>query len=259
MGELNGPGALNPQTPCILALDTSTPRGKCALLSCAEGAGEAGEASLPEDIRISRTLLPQVEELLEAHGVPARMIRAVGVSVGPGTFTGLRVGLSFAQGLALGLGRPLYGFSSLEAMAMDALLRGMREGEGPPDYILPYRNAGRGALFTALFQVSAHPDSSPPRPLARVRADALAERGALRPPADGRTLAAGRREEWPGGLGASASGEALAHHEVDSSAASVAWLARAAAEAGAPPAAAGVALNYCRKPQAQTKWADPQG
>ncbi len=253
---MGGPGVLNPRTPCILALDTSTPRGKCAVLSFA---GEAGEASAPEDIRISRTLLPQVEELLDANNIPANMIRAVGVSVGPGTFTGLRVGLSFAKGLALGLGCPLYGFSSLETMAMDALLRRMRARRVLPDYILPYRDAGHGELFTALFQVSANPESSLSHTLLRVRADAVTERGALRPPADGHTLAAGRRKERPETLGTGASGEAVAHHEVDSSAVAAAWLARAAIESRTPPPGADVSLNYCRKPQAQTKWADPQG
>lgn len=247
---------MKPQPSYILALDTSTPRGKCAAL---DAAGEAEEALLTEEIRISRTLLPRVEALLRSKNIRKKMIRAIGVSIGPGTFTGLRVGLSCAKGLALGLERPLYGFSSLEVMAAGALLQETKAKRSLPDYVLPYRDARRGDLFTALFRVSGKPES-PGAPLfSRVRADEAIERGALRLPKDGSTLLAGREEELPGGFDPDASGEGARRLEMDCSAAAVAWLTRRAVETRTSPPGANLALNYCRKPQAQTRWADPGG
>ena len=146
-----------PQAFYVLAFDTSTPKGKCSALCPNEA---EGEVLLSEDIRISKTLLPQVEQLLISRNIDTNMIQAIGVSIGPGTFTGLRVGLSCAKGLSLGLGCPLYGFSSLEIMAMDALLNEIRTGRCLPDYILPYRDARYGELFTALFEVSGNPELS---------------------------------------------------------------------------------------------------
>ena len=126
----------------ILAFDTSTSNGRCSLLCSTDTAGE--EALLSEEIRISKTLLPHVDQLLDSRNVHPGMIQAIGVSIGPGTFTGLRVGLSCAKGLSLGLGCPLYGFSSLEIMATAVVLHEIRMGRRLPDYILPYRDARYG-------------------------------------------------------------------------------------------------------------------
>ncbi|MCY4383460.1 MAG: tRNA (adenosine(37)-N6)-threonylcarbamoyltransferase complex dimerization subunit type 1 TsaB [Nitrospinae bacterium] len=241
----------------ILALDTSTPRGRCSLL-CSTGSTEE-EALLSGEVRISRTLLPHVEQLLNSRNIPADMIQAVGVSIGPGTFTGLRVGLSCAKGLSLGWGCPLYGFSSLEIMAMAALLNEMRTGRNLPDYILPYRDARYGELFTALFQVSGNPESSRGNPLSRVREDEIIAPVEFRLPEDGDTLLAGQKEELPESLAIGASQGALRHHDIDSSAVATAWLTHKALESRTPPHSANISLNYCRKSQAQTKWADPKG
>jgi len=62
-------------------------------------------------------LLPLIAELLLEAGWARGSLERIGVSVGPGSFTGLRVGIACAQGLSLGLGVPLVGVSSLRAMA----------------------------------------------------------------------------------------------------------------------------------------------
>ena len=62
-------------------------------------------------------LLPLIAELLNEAGWQRRSLERLGVSVGPGSFTGLRVGIACAQGLSLGLGVPLVGVTSLAAMA----------------------------------------------------------------------------------------------------------------------------------------------
>ena len=245
------------ETGYILAFDTSTPNGRCSLLRPAEAAGE--EAFLPGEVRISRTLLPRVEQILGARNARAETIRAIGVSIGPGTFTGLRVGLSCAKGLALGWGRPLYGFSSLEIMATAALKNELRAGRNPPDYVLPYRDARYGEFFTALFRVAASAESPWGFALTRVREDETVAPDAFRLPEDGDTLLAGRKEELPGGLSSPASPKPGGHQEVECSAAAAAWLTCNALRNPAQAPGGDVSLNYCRKSQAQTKWAAPEG
>jgi tRNA threonylcarbamoyladenosine biosynthesis protein TsaB len=61
-------------------------------------------------------LLPAVEQLLAATGVSRSQIDRLAVGVGPGSFTGIRVGVALAQGISLGLGRPVVGVGSLRAM-----------------------------------------------------------------------------------------------------------------------------------------------
>ena len=73
-------------------------------------------------------LLPLIAELLNEAGWTRTSLERIGVSVGPGSFTGLRVGIACAQGLSLGLGVPLVGVTSLRAMsrAVPAALPGIR-------------------------------------------------------------------------------------------------------------------------------------
>ena len=245
-----------PKTPYILAFDTSISKGKCSVL-CSTGAAE--EVLLSEESRISRTLLPQVEQLLDSRNIAANMIQAIGVSIGPGTFTGLRVGLSCAKGLSLGLGCPLYGFSSLETMAMATLLREMQTSQSLPDYILPYRNARYGELFTALFQVTKSPESPRGSTLLRVREDEITTQEELRPPEDGHTLLTGIKAELPETFAIGVSKGSIAHNHIDSSAVATAWLTHAALQNQTPLYSDNISLNYCRKSQAQSKWPDTQG
>lgn len=74
--------------------------------------GVAGWAS---DRRQGHEILPRLLDLLAEHGRELSQVSGVAVGVGPGSFTGLRVGMSLAKGLALGLGRPLVGVPSLAA------------------------------------------------------------------------------------------------------------------------------------------------
>ena len=241
----------------ILAFDTSTPNGRCSFLGSTGTTEE--ETLLSGDVRISKTLLPQVEQLLSSRNLRADMIQAIGVSIGPGTFTGLRVGLSCAKGLSLGWGCPLYGFSSLEIMAMAALLNEIRDGRSLPDYILPYRDARYGELFTALFQVSANPQSSTGNALSRLWEDRIIAPEEISFPKDGDTLLAGRKEELLVSFALETSPRSNRHQEIDSSAIATAWLTHRALESRTPTYSANISLNYCRKSQAQTKWSDPQG
>jgi tRNA threonylcarbamoyladenosine biosynthesis protein TsaB len=98
----------------LLALDTATDQGSLAL---AEDGRLLGEYSLQSAGTYLQHLLPGLEALLQAAGRDAQDIGAIAVSQGPGNFTGLRIGLATAQGLALALGCPLVAVSTLEVLA----------------------------------------------------------------------------------------------------------------------------------------------
>lgn len=126
----------------ILALETSSRRGSVALLedqrlvACLEHEQPNSHAE---------RLLPMVEQLLTEAGWPKSSIDRLGVGVGPGSFTGLRVGIALAEGLSVGLDRPLCGVGSLWAMAFGALA----ERPGPCCALL---DARRDELFVAVYQ-----------------------------------------------------------------------------------------------------------
>ncbi len=98
----------------LLALDTATDQGSLAL---DEDGRLLGEYSLKSAGTYLQHLLPGLEALLRAAGRDPQDIGAIAVSQGPGNFTGLRIGLATAKGLALALSCPLVGVSTLEVLA----------------------------------------------------------------------------------------------------------------------------------------------
>jgi tRNA threonylcarbamoyladenosine biosynthesis protein TsaB len=98
----------------VLAIETSISLASVALV---EGGRLVLSRSHPRPKQSAERLLPMIAELLAEAGWQRRDLERLGVSVGPGSFTGLRVGIACAQGLALGLGIPLLGVTSLRAMA----------------------------------------------------------------------------------------------------------------------------------------------
>jgi tRNA threonylcarbamoyladenosine biosynthesis protein TsaB len=98
----------------ILAVDTATERGSVALLSGTEVVGEV--RFRPRESH-SVSLLAAVSFLLDGEGVRPAELDGFAVTLGPGSFTGLRVGISTVQGLALGAGRPSVGFCTLDVLA----------------------------------------------------------------------------------------------------------------------------------------------
>jgi tRNA threonylcarbamoyladenosine biosynthesis protein TsaB len=105
--------------PVLLAIDTATTRIVVAL-GRPDGT-LVGEATWPAGYRHGETLLPAIEQLLADHRVPRGRLAGVLVGTGPGAFTGLRVGLATAKGIAHGLGLPIVGISTAEALlAADA-------------------------------------------------------------------------------------------------------------------------------------------
>ncbi|MCX6091793.1 MAG: tRNA (adenosine(37)-N6)-threonylcarbamoyltransferase complex dimerization subunit type 1 TsaB [Candidatus Bipolaricaulota bacterium] len=80
----------------VLGLDTSESPGSVALL---EGTSLAVERALPEPLRHAECLLPTIEALLESSGRTREELRRICVNLGPGSFTGLRIGLATAKGM----------------------------------------------------------------------------------------------------------------------------------------------------------------
>jgi tRNA threonylcarbamoyladenosine biosynthesis protein TsaB len=119
------------------------------------------EGSLVSDVawRCERNhtveLLPRIEQLMDETGIGKADLSAVFVSIGPGAYTGLRVGVSIAQGLARALQIPAIGVSRLE---LDAYPH--REFDGP---IVAVHRAGRGELAWASYQAGPWREVSPPR------------------------------------------------------------------------------------------------
>jgi tRNA threonylcarbamoyladenosine biosynthesis protein TsaB len=102
----------------ILAINTSTTQFSLALLRVT---GEVlAEYLISPGEKNFKTFMPAVYSILEACGRDINELKAVAVAGGPGSFTGLRVGLSMAKGVAQGLDIPIIGVSSLEAMANQA-------------------------------------------------------------------------------------------------------------------------------------------
>jgi tRNA threonylcarbamoyladenosine biosynthesis protein TsaB len=108
----------------LLALDTSTPLVSVALYAD-DRVVDAATSEQP--MQHGERLAPMVAEALARVGADRIDVTAVAVGVGPGPFTGLRVGVVTARTLALALGIPAYGVSSLDVLAARAVDEGVRE------------------------------------------------------------------------------------------------------------------------------------
>jgi tRNA threonylcarbamoyladenosine biosynthesis protein TsaB len=150
----------------VLALDTTTSAGSCALLRDDRLVREqASDQSRPQASRLPGELAAMLER--ERVALPEVDILAVGI--GPGSFTGLRVGIATMQGLAMALNRPLFGISAFDALASIACGGSgtLRTPDPPhirtraqPDlphvrtagtYVATWVDAWRGEVYAAVF------------------------------------------------------------------------------------------------------------
>jgi tRNA threonylcarbamoyladenosine biosynthesis protein TsaB len=172
----------------LLAFDTATPHVTVALH---DGERVVAEFTSSEEMRHGEMLAPGIADVLSQAGATSRDVTAVAVGVGPGPFTGLRVGLVTARTMALALGIPVYGVCTLDVLAAEAMDAGhdefkiatdarrkevylasyaSRHRVGGPDVVKPADAAtdalviGRGALlYPEAFPNSAgpeHPDAA---------------------------------------------------------------------------------------------------
>ncbi len=98
----------------LLALDTATKQASVALY---DERGVRAETNWCSANNQSVELMPRVIEMMAQQGAPPAALRGVVVAIGPGSFTGLRIGLSVAKGLAVGRGLALFGIPTLDVLA----------------------------------------------------------------------------------------------------------------------------------------------
>ena len=222
----------------ILAFETSA---KAASVALTENGKLLGESYQNTGLTHSQTLMVMAEDALKQCGKSAADVDAVAVAEGPGSFTGVRIGVAAAKGFAWGKEIPCYGISTLEAMA---------ESLGAFDgYVCPCMDARRSQVYNALF---------------------LAEMGKLTRVAEDRAIAlADLKEELKNvekpvflvGDGANLCYNTLKEdvpnlvlppeHRIHQRAVGVAILAQRMADAGIAPSGGELTPNYLRLSQAE--------
>ena len=125
----------------ILAFETSAKAASVALLEKGKLLGESYQNT---GLTHSQTLLQMAEDLLKTCGKTPADVTAVAVAAGPGSFTGIRIGVAAAKGFAWGGELPCVGVSTLEAMA-----RNLGAWQG---YVVPTMDARRSQTYTAVFR-----------------------------------------------------------------------------------------------------------
>lgn len=115
------------------------------------------EESTP--MRHAEALAPMVKKTLDEMRKRDKTLTAVAVSIGPGSYTGLRIGLSEAKGIAYGYGVPLIGVSTLEAMAVKVMFsRWDLQGD---ELLVPMMDARRMEVYTAVYDAALNPIMAP--------------------------------------------------------------------------------------------------
>ncbi len=146
----------------ILALESSA---KAASVALSKDGSLLAQSYQLSGLTHSRTLLPMAEDLLKNADLKISDVDCVAVAHGPGSFTGVRIGVSAAKGLCWGADKPAVGVSTLEAMAWN----GEYAGEGP--IICCAMDARRNQVYNALFTF----ENGAPMRLCKDRAISLAE------------------------------------------------------------------------------------
>ena len=125
----------------ILAFETTAKAGSVALL---DGNKLLGESYQNTGLTHSQTIMTMARDLITACGYTPQDVGAVAVAAGPGSFTGVRIGVAAAKGFAWGKELPCYGVSTLEAMALNL---GVYEG-----LVVGVMDARRSQVYTATFR-----------------------------------------------------------------------------------------------------------
>ena len=227
----------------LLAFETSAKAASAALFADEKLLGESYQNT---GLTHSQTLIVMAEDLLKQCGYTPQDVTAVAVAEGPGSFTGIRIGVAAAKGFAWGADIPCCGVSTLEAMAL-----GLGAYEG---LICPVMDARRSQVYNALFYVN----QGQLERVAQDRAISLAELGQalknLEEPiflvGDGSNLCYNTLLESVPGL------VLPPEHRMHQRADGVALAAQKKAEAGDPGDANALTPNYLRLSQAERERAE---
>lgn len=124
----------------LLSVDTTSPSGSVALL---RNTALLSEVNCDSSLTYSERLMPAVHYILETQGLGSRDIDAFALAVGPGSFTGIRIGVSTIKSLALASGKLVAPVSSLDAYALKLHKQGGR-------LVCPFLDAKKGEVYAAL-------------------------------------------------------------------------------------------------------------
>jgi tRNA threonylcarbamoyladenosine biosynthesis protein TsaB len=135
----------------LLAIDTSGKQGSIALARAGEPTADGGDFEVIEIAPLvggtfSAQLIPQIAELLSSNGFTKNGIGAFAVGAGPGSFTGLRIGLAAVKALAEVLGKPIAAVSLLEACVVASAAQGK---------VMSVLDAGRGDVYVGEYEIPA--------------------------------------------------------------------------------------------------------
>ena len=126
----------------ILAFESSARAASVALVRDGNLVSQYSQCSA---LTHSRTLLPMAEDMLKNAELRLQDVDLLAVAQGPGSFTGIRIGVSTVKGLAWALDKPCVGVSTLESMAWHGLAAG--------GLVCPVMDARRSQVYTALFEI----------------------------------------------------------------------------------------------------------
>ncbi len=135
--------------PNFLLIETGTQKCSTAI-SCDDRIVAYRETDIPK--AHASMLAPFIKEVLEESSLSIQDLSAVAVGEGPGSYTGLRVGVSTAKGICFGVDIPLIGVGTLNILSEMAIADGVREGS----LIIPMIDARRMEVYTALYDSSGH-------------------------------------------------------------------------------------------------------
>lgn len=222
----------------ILAFETSAKAASVAVLDENRLLAEAYQNT---GMTHSQTLLVMAEDLLKQCGKTVSDVSAVAVAAGPGSFTGVRIGVAAAKGFAWGAELPCYGVSTLEAMAESL---GVFSG-----FVCPVMDARRSQVYNAVFSAR---DGKLER-VAQDRAISLSELGEELSKLDGPIFLVGDGSELTYRTLSARVPDLVAppEHRQHQRAVGVAILARRMAERGEAPSGGALLPNYLRLSQAE--------
>lgn len=139
----------------ILAFDTALEACSAAVLSVEGAARKLAHAYEPRLRGHAEALLPMIEQVMGEAGLAYGDLDRIAVTIGPGTFTGTRIGVATARGLALAIPAPLVGETTLAVMAQSAVMQGLRTP------LAVAVDARRGQIYFQLFESAGGASGAP--------------------------------------------------------------------------------------------------
>lgn len=131
----------------ILGIDTS---GKTAAAALYEDGIMLGQISIYTVKTQSQVILPTVKKLMQDCGRELSQLTAIAVGIGPGSYTGIRIGISAVKAMTFALNIPCYGISSLEGMAYNCGFNG---------YVCPVMKARKDLVYSAVYKMVGRAES----------------------------------------------------------------------------------------------------